>query len=284
MQQRKLRSSYPFAKDFAWTMAFNGANAVLNAPRRCNVAAATTDPLTSLTRCYKNEFYWANHTWNHAYTDAPTGYDAALGEITKNTLLALRLGLVTPGYGVRGLVTGDISGLGWFAPGGPDSGPEVDFGLAASNREFLRAAKNAGVRYLAANMSVRSHEPVNCWGCGINHPLEPRILLVPRWPTNLFATPTTPADMMDAYNLVYGPNGFLPGGAHHAGGRSAHRPRLRGVFARHARLRQPVSGGTGRLPRAGPAGARGVAGGLPARQPRLFAPARVGRVRRRGFI
>ncbi len=210
LQQRKLRSSYPFAKDFAWTMAFNGANAVVNAPRSCNVAVASPDPLTSLTRCHKNEFFWVNHTWNHAYMDAPTGYDAALGEIAKNTLLALRLGLVTPDYGVRGLVTGDVSGLGWYAPGGPDTGPKVDFGLDASNREFLRAARNAGVRYLASNMSVRSHEPTNCWGCGIAHPLEPRILLVPRWPTNLFATPTTPTDMMDAYNLVYGPNGSSP--------------------------------------------------------------------------
>lgn len=209
-QQRLLRSRYPFARTFAWTMAFNGASADPSAPSSCDVAAATVDPLTSLTRCHKGEFYWVNHTWSHAYMDAPTTYNAALGEIAKNTLLAWRLGLVTSRYGVRSLVTGDVSGLGWYAPGGPDSGPKVDFGLAASNREFLRAARNAGVRYLAANMSVRSHEPAGCWGCGLPHPLEPSILLVPRWPTNLFATPTTPADMMDAYNLVYGPNGSSP--------------------------------------------------------------------------
>lgn len=209
-QQRKLRSDYPFAKTFAWTMAFNGNYANLGAPRDCSVATKSVDPLTSLTLCYKNEFYWVNHTWNHEYMDAPTSYTTALNEIGKNTALALRLGLVTPKYGVQGLVTGDVSGLGWYAPGGPNSGAKVDFGLAASNREFLRAAKGLGVRYLASNMSVKAHEPVACWGCGLSHPLEPGIFLVPRWPTNLFATPTTPADMMDAYNGVYGPGGSSP--------------------------------------------------------------------------
>jgi hypothetical protein len=208
-QQRKLRRDYPFAKNFAWTMAFNGNYANTSAPRDCNVRTKSVDPLTSLTLCYKNEFFWLNHTWNHEYMDRAS-YDLAASEIGKNTLLALKLGLVTKKYSIKGLVTGDVSGLGWYAPGGPDTGPKVDHGLEASNREFLKAAGDLGVRYLASNMSTKSHEPVDCWGCGITHPLDGRIFLIPRWPTNLFATPTTPEDMMDAYNRVYGPSGSDP--------------------------------------------------------------------------
>lgn len=209
-QQQKLRRSYPFAKGFAWTMAFNGAYADPKAKRDCNVGTKSVDPLTSLTLCYKNKFFWVNHTFTHEYMDAPTSYMAAFGEIANNTKLARQLGLTaTKGYAKQSLVTGDISGLGWYAPGGPDSGPKVDHGLNASNPEFLRAAQKANVRYVAANMSVRSHEP-DCWGCGITHPFNSSIFLVPRWPTNLFATPTTPEDMMDAYNRVYGPGGSSP--------------------------------------------------------------------------
>lgn len=208
-QQRKLRRDYPAAKNFAFTMAFNGAYADLKARRDCNVATKSPDPLTSLTLCHKNEFLWINHTLTHAYMDAPTSYAEALSEVGQNTLLALKLGLVDRDYPLQSLVTGDVSGLGWFAPNGPDTGPKVDFGLRASNPEFLRALRTLRVRYLASNMSVRSHEP-DCWGCGIPHPLEPSVFLVPRWPTNLFATPTTPEDMMHAYNAVYGPGGSDP--------------------------------------------------------------------------
>lgn len=159
-QQQKLRRSYPFAKGFTWTLAFNGAYANPKAKRGCSVNTQGIDPLTSLTLCYKNEFFWVNHTFSHAYMDAPTSYTEALAEITDNTKLARQLGLAaTKGYAERSLVTGDISGLGWYAPGGPDSRPKVDYGLSASNPEFLRAAQRAGVRYVAANMSVRSHEP-----------------------------------------------------------------------------------------------------------------------------
>lgn len=119
-------------------MAFNGNYANPSARRDCNVRTKSVDPLTSLTLCYKNEFFWLNHTWNHEYMDAPTSYELAASEIGKNTLLALKLGLVTKKYGIQSLVTGDVSGLGWYAPGGPDTGPKVDHGLEASNRDFSR--------------------------------------------------------------------------------------------------------------------------------------------------
>ena len=203
-QQKKLRQSYPAAKNFAWTMAFNGSYANPNAKSDCSKGS-----LTSLTLCYKNEFLWINHTFTHNYMDF-ADYATAFSEIDNNTKLAVRLGLTTTaGYAKNGLVTGDVSGLGWYAPNGPDTGAKVDHGLEASNAEFLRAAQAAGVRYLASNMSTKSHEP-KCWGCGITHPLNSSIFLVPRWPTNLFATPTTPVDMMDAYNRVYGPQGSDP--------------------------------------------------------------------------
>ena len=213
-QQEALRREYPVAassQPFTFTMAFNGYYADPSAPADCPTDTnpiTSPDPLTSVTRCLANDFYWVNHTYTHTVMDAPTSYSTAKNEIAKNKRLARNIGLTsTRGYYAGSLVSGEISGLGWYAPNGV--GNKIDFGLEASNRAFLQAARDQGVRYLASNMSVKSHEP-DCWGCGTPHPLEPSILLVPRWPTGMFYSTTTPTDLLDAYNRVYGPQGSAP--------------------------------------------------------------------------
>lgn len=42
------------------------------------------------------------------------------------------------------------------------------------------------------------------------HPINEDIFLVPRWPTNLFATVATPEHVVQAYNQIYGPGGLTP--------------------------------------------------------------------------
>lgn len=215
-QQAKLVRDYSVVRNssypFAYAMAYNATSSNPNAYYSCDRNVRSVDPLSSATKCLQSKFYWVNHTWSHEYMDAPLSYGDAYNQIYWNQYASYYwFGLDRYGRGdYSTLVTGDISGLGWYNPNGPDgAGGKVDFGLEASNQNFLRAARARGVRYIASNMSVKSHEP-DCWGCGIYHPLEPSILLIPRWPTNVFYSVTTPTDAMDAYNKVYGPAGSAP--------------------------------------------------------------------------
>ena len=202
-RQGDLRRAYPTAGDLSFTMAFNGEGATPADRLRCNPKKAS---LTSMTRCLAATFGWVNHTWSHAYMDF-VDFATASDEIDRNDALAAELGFGA-NYAARSLVTGDISGLGWYAYPDPD-GPKVDNGLAYSNEDLLDAAVASGHAFLASNMSTPSHEP-DCVGCGIVHPLNAQVLLVPRWPTNVFAPVADPESLTQAYNAVYGPGGILP--------------------------------------------------------------------------
>ena len=108
------------------------------------------------------------------------------------------------------LKTGEYSGLGVYHPDvNNDVDPPTDHGLEASNPDLLRAAKDAGVKYLHGNMSFVSHQP-QCFNCARVHPLEPSLLVVPDWPTNIAYFSTTPAEETYFYNSYYGPNGKFP--------------------------------------------------------------------------
>ena len=201
-QQQKLRAAHPRARSFALTLAFVGFKADLAAPASCDPAALSApdnpDPLTSATRCVADHFNWLNHTFTEQVQDS-SDYAAARADIEQNNQVAAALGLKR--YSPSVLLTSGHSGLGYYPPEAP-----VDHGLAASNIHLLRAAKDAGVRFLGANRSVPS-QSARCAGCGVAHPLEPDLLLVPRYPTNVFVSTTTPAEAVSAYNSVYGPQG-----------------------------------------------------------------------------
>lgn len=210
-----IKNRYNFVRNsyypFRYTMAFNASGSNPRARRSCNENVNSADPLSSMTKCIQSSFYWVNHTWSHEYMDW-TNYWESYKQIYWNQYASYYW------FGFHRnnrsdystLVTGDISGLGWFNPAGPDDpGPKQDLGLNRSNRRFLRAAKYRGIRFVAGNMSVKSLEP-DCKGCGIYHPLEKSILIIPRWPTNVFYSVSTPWDAMDAYNRIYGPNGSQP--------------------------------------------------------------------------
>lgn len=212
-QQSALRSRYSAATALTWAMGFNGQGAAPSAALSCDPNLTGDTALSSMTKCLNTAFFWVNHTWSHAYMDRnPPYYDISyaqiFAEIKQNDDIVSAFGFGNR-YARRSLVTGDVSGLGWYAPNGPDTGPKVDYGLGASNPDLLQAAKARNRLYIAGNMSTLSHEP-SCSGCGIVHPLEPSILVVPRWPTNVFAAVTTAEQAIDAYNTVYGPNGSTP--------------------------------------------------------------------------
>ncbi|MFI6481707.1 hypothetical protein ACIBH1_27520 [Nonomuraea sp. NPDC050663] len=190
----------PLTSDFRLSLAYNGEGFDPLAPNSCS--SANPDGLTSYSRCRAADFRWINHTFTHPKMNF-TDYATSHYEISHNTTV----GLPVPATVLK---TGEYSGLGVYNPDpNDDIGPPTDYGLAASNQNLLQAAKDAGVLYLHGNMSFGSHQP-GCFNCGIHHPLEPSLLIVPDWPTNVAYHVTTPAEQTLFYNSYYGPGGRFP--------------------------------------------------------------------------
>jgi hypothetical protein len=205
LQQTALRSRYPLASGFTLAMAYNGGDATVNAASRCWPNGGV-ERLTATTRCLRARFQWLNHTLTHPEMNF-TDYATNVAEINENLAVAQRLGLTVDKTVLK---TGEYSGLGVYNPDpNNDTDPPTDFGLGASNQELLRAAKDLGVKYLHGNMSFPSHQP-SCFNCGIYHPLEPSLFIVPDWPTNIAYFATTAAQETQFYNSFYGPNGKFP--------------------------------------------------------------------------
>jgi hypothetical protein len=205
LQQTLLRLKFPLASGFTLNMAYNGGDANLSAGSRCSILGGVST-LTATTKCLRSQFRWLNHTVSHPEFNS-TNYATSLDEITRNLSIAQTLGLSVDR---RVLKTPEYSGLGVYNPNPDDDlNPPTDFGLMASNGEFLRAAKDAGVLYLHGNMSFGSHQP-SCFNCAIAHPMEPSLAIVPDWPTNIAYHVTNPSEETYFYNSFYGPNGKFP--------------------------------------------------------------------------
>ncbi|MEF2277507.1 hypothetical protein V3W47_04290 [Deinococcus sp. YIM 134068] len=203
-QQDAVRSTYPVASNFRYAIMYNGLGADILAPRTCTPGSSVKDPLSAVSKCLRGEFDWVNHTRDHASMDA-LNYAASFEQIFQNTLIGLFMGLK---LSEKSLVTGEHSGLGYKSAAAGQ--PKQDFGLSASNPNLLSAAQASGVRYLASNRSVPSQWDPNCLSCGLFHPMNKNVLLVPRWPNNVHYYATTPEEAVTSYNAVYGPGGTAP--------------------------------------------------------------------------
>jgi len=210
-----LRSRFnaPF---FNYNQVYNARDADLNAAADCSASAT----LTGATLCDASFYNWVNHTFTHAEMDF-LSYNSSRTELDEN----IQYGLAEPlDFDKAFLVTGKHSGLGWSRINQRTDGQtcEVDqvptdefcqFGLDASNKELIKASIDLGVTYLAANRGWNTHERTDgCDSCFLIHPLEKRIKLVPRWPTNVFFNVTTPTENTSEFNYLYGPNGIVRDG------------------------------------------------------------------------
>ncbi|MEU6715919.1 hypothetical protein ABZ897_31005 [Nonomuraea sp. NPDC046802] len=205
-RQQSFRAANPLAANFKLNIAYNGEGAYPASSATCATPWPWDDGLTSYSRCRSADFTWINHTFSHPkmnFTDYATSY----AEIQENLTSAAALGLSVDATVLK---TGEYSGLGVYHPDpNNDIDPPTDNGLGASNPNLLQAAKDLGVKYLHGNMSFGSHQP-SCFNCGINHPLQPSLLVVPDWPTNIAYHTTAPAEETLFYNSYYGPNGKFP--------------------------------------------------------------------------
>jgi len=205
-EQAELRRRYPLAVGFTLNVAYNGSKIDPSAPDQCSTRD-TPDALTSYSRCLRYDFRWINHTLTHPQLNF-TSYSENYQEIRDNLYAAGSIGLPTPASVLK---PPEYSGLGAYNPDPGSPGPPTDFGLLASNKALLKAASDLGVKYVIGDMSFASHRP-SCFNCGIYHPLQPDLLLVPGWPTNIAFGATTPQEQVSWYNLLYGAHGTVQHG------------------------------------------------------------------------
>jgi hypothetical protein len=204
-EQIALRAAYPQAAGFTYNLAFNGADIDPFAGSACSPNGGPTE-LTATSKCLAGHFRWLNHTLNHPELNH-TDYNTTRAEILDNRAAGTAIGLSSPDEVLK---TPEYSGLGVYTVDpNDDTGVPVDHGLAGSNPNLLKAAKDLGIKYLHGNMSFASHVPTK-FNTNIVHPLEPAVSVVPDWPTNIAYFVTTPDEETAFYNSFYGPNGKFP--------------------------------------------------------------------------
>jgi MYXO-CTERM domain-containing protein len=138
--------------------------------------AVDGDPLTAKAQAIGAGFAWINHTWDHL--DMTTmDYASALSEFMRDDDRVAQLGL-TP-YSVVAAVTPDVSGL--------------------ANADVLAAAAATGIRYLVSDSSQPGYNNPS-FNEGIASTLQPGLLLIPRRPTDLYYSVSTPAQWVAEYN------------------------------------------------------------------------------------
>lgn len=167
------------------------------------------DALTVRSVELKNEFGWINHTFNALQMDRlcpdpdepqpaecpRTDYQTAYNEIAQNRVVWTNLAL--PGYqeGLQYLLSDSHAGLHDRMGTEEDASDDVPFPQGA-NPNFLQAAQDLGVRYVASDAS-RPNQDREQRIPGFN------LFLLPRYPVNVYVNATTPAENVDEYNWIY---------------------------------------------------------------------------------
>jgi hypothetical protein len=197
--QEAFRAAHPLASTWRLQFPFNGIGA----------DASGADPLTTRAQAVRDRVGWINHTYAALQMDrlcpdpdAPqlpecpvTDYWTAYGEVATNRLAWLWLGL--PGYaeGLEYLLSDSHAGLHDRRGTEEDPSDDVPFpdGL---NPNFFQAAQDQGVRYVASDSS-RPNQDRERRVPGFD------VIVLPRYPTNVYVNATTPAENTDEHNFIH---------------------------------------------------------------------------------
>lgn len=175
--QDTLRASSPNTALIRLEMPFNGVGVS---------GIYANDTLTSVIRNKPNQFKWISHTYDHALLTSIT-YADALTQLNNNHQVALKLKFTQ--YVKDSMIQPEISGL--------------------DNPEFFRAAKDFGIRYVLSDTSQPGWKNPSP-NTGFYSTYQPSILIIPRYPTNLYYNVSTPVEWLSEYNHFYGPGGLFP--------------------------------------------------------------------------
>ncbi|MEO5660089.1 MAG: hypothetical protein ABIQ90_09850 [Polaromonas sp.] len=175
--QNNLRAANPNTALIRLEMPFNGVGVSGIFPN---------DTLTTAIGNRPNQFKWISHTYDHELLTT-INYTDALAQLSDNHLEAAQFGFTQ--YSKDSMIQPEISGL--------------------DNPEFLRAAKDFGIRYILSDTSQPGWKnPSPNTGFFSIH--QPSILIIPRYPTNLYYNVSTPAEWLSEYNRFYAPGGLFP--------------------------------------------------------------------------
>jgi hypothetical protein len=173
------RMLQPVTRGLMMQFGFNGAG------------ANERDALSRTIKKLRPLFKWINHTFTHDDLD-DASYAKTMTELQQNHNAARQLGLADSWFDMYdkvNLITPEMSGL--------------------DNPEVMRAARDFGIRYVVSNASrhgMGNPSP----NAGIYNRHEPGILMIPRYPSNLFYNVTTPGEWVAEYNYLYGAAGVMP--------------------------------------------------------------------------
>lgn len=164
-------ASTPLLPGFKLDLYFNGEGSL-------KTEWDFTDTLTPKARSLQGHFKWGSHTYTHQNLDA-TDYATTKTELSKNNQVAVNFGFTN--YFKGNLVQPEVSGL--------------------TNATALQAMADFGIKYVVADTSKPGQSaPANL---GIYNALQPGILEIPRFPTNLYYNVSTPTEWVTEYNAIY---------------------------------------------------------------------------------
>jgi hypothetical protein len=199
------------------------------APNTCGRVPTGKDPFTSKAKCYKSSFRWMNHTKTHIYIDSPATLPVpATTQQADLTLISSEIGfniniaksasglnLIGNEFDSSSLVIGNHSGLGYM----DEAVPPRNYGKSHANPALILAAQQNGIQFLGANTSAPTTAPVctsTAADCNQNNPSANtgvwldaatlpvnNIMLVPRFPVNIFYNTGTPTQLVSEYNHLY---------------------------------------------------------------------------------
>ncbi|MDP2263715.1 MAG: hypothetical protein Q8K24_11220 [Hydrogenophaga sp.] len=210
--------SDPLMSAFRLEMPFNGVGYNTTNPEYLN-PGETVDTLSPAIRANPNAFRWINHTWDHTKLDPKDDFTPTVASITSQLAWNHQLAI-----GERSGEPNDVLA------------PKVVFGLYERNAfiqpeisglespVFWEAAQNFGLRYILmdtskaysnfipARTTVDDIPPNTGYTSSMDTfvPGNPRIFIIPRYPTNLYYNVSTPAEWVSEYNHFYGTNGIVP--------------------------------------------------------------------------
>ncbi len=148
------------------------------------------DDLTQAVMANKSHFRFINHTYTHEVMDASSGmtYEQLKREVVKNRQVWQQLGLPEYQENRYTIVTGNHSGL-----------EDVRLGIPypdGMNTMLMQALEDSGFQYLASDSSrLNQNKASNVPGFNM--------MILPRYPANLFYNVTTPENWVDEYNYVF---------------------------------------------------------------------------------
>lgn len=175
-----------------------------------------TDTLSPAVRANPNAFRWINHTWDHTSLNPTDPSDPGFATPTLQSITNQLTWNHEVATGVRSGNPSTASSKVTFGLYSKNAFVQPDIS-GLENPVFWQAAQNFGLRYILMDTSkpYSSFNPPRATVSGISPntgfrssldtfmPGNPRILIIPRYPTNLFYNVSTPAEWVSEYNHFY---------------------------------------------------------------------------------